>query len=218
MLVHPTPEAGPRAPSLPAGGDGMEDAPVKTIRLATPADAAPIAGIYAPIVAGTPISFELEAPTAREMARRIAAVLAFAPWLVCVEDGAVTGYAYAGRHHERAAYRWSVDLSVYVREGGRRTGVGTALYRALLALLRLQRFRAAHAGITLPNAASVGFHEALGFRPVGVFPRVGWKGGAWYDVGYWQLELGDRTGVPSEPLGMEALRRLPGVAAALAGA
>lgn len=190
---------------------------MRTIRLATPADAAPIADIYAPIVAGTPISFELEPPTADEMARRIAAVLTFAPWLVCAEDGAVTGYAYAGRHHERAAYRWSLDLTVYVREGGRRSGVGTALYRALLALLRLQGFRAAHAGITLPNAASVGFHEAFGFRPVAVFPRVGWKAGAWYDVGYWQLELGERVGAPAEPLGMDALVRLPGFAAALAG-
>jgi phosphinothricin acetyltransferase len=189
----------------------------KEIRFATPGDAAPIADIYAPIVAGTPISFELEPPTAQEMARRIAAILAFAPWLVCVEDGVVTGYAYAGRHHERGAYRWSVDLTVYVREGGRRRGVGSALYRALLALLRLQGFRAAHAGITLPNAASVGLHASFGFRPVGVFPRVGWKGGSWYDVGYWQLELGDRTRAPAEPLGVDALKRLPGFAAALAG-
>jgi phosphinothricin acetyltransferase len=189
---------------------------MKIIRLATPADAPPVAEIYAPIVAATPISFELEPPSAREMERRLRAVLAYAPWLVCEEEGAVTGYAYASRHHERLAYRWSVDLSVYVRDGGRRSGVGGKLYRALLALLRLQGFRAAHAGITLPNAASVGFHEAFGFRPVAVFPRVGFKGGAWYDVGYWQLELGDRVGTPAEPLGMDALARTPGFAAALA--
>lgn len=191
---------------------------MKIIRLAAVADAAPIADIYAPVVARTPISFEVEPPSAQEMARRMGVVLGSTPWLVCVDGETVTGYAYASRHHERAAYRWSVDLSVYVREGFRRSGVGGALYRSLLALLRLQGFRAAHAGITLPNAASVGFHEALGFRAVGVFPRVGFKLGAWHDVGYWQLELGDRAGAPAEPLGMAALQRAPGFAAALAGA
>jgi phosphinothricin acetyltransferase len=190
---------------------------VSTIRLATPADAPAIAEIYAPIVKETPISFEVEPPAAREMERRLRAVLEFAPWLVCEEEGAVAGYAYAGRHHERGAYRWSVDLSVYVREGRRRSGVGAALYRALLALLRLQGFRAAHAGITLPNAASVGFHERFGFKPVGTFPRVGFKAGAWWDVGYWQLELGERVGAPAEPMEMDALRRAPGFEAALAG-
>jgi L-amino acid N-acyltransferase YncA len=190
---------------------------MRTLRLATPADAPQVAEIYAPIVDRTPISFELEAPAASEMGRRIAAVLGFAPWLVCTEGDAVLGYAYASRHHERAAYRWSVDLSLYVREGARRGGVGRALYRALLALLRLQGFRAAHAGITLPNAPSVGFHEALGFRPVGVFPRVGFKQGAWHDVGYWQLELGDRAGAPAEPLRVDELLRLPGVGEIVAG-
>ena len=188
-----------------------------TIRLATPADAAAVAEIYAPSVTETPVSFELDPPSAEEMARRMSVVLGFAPWLVCVDGDVVAGYAYASRHHERAAFRWSVDLSVYVREGFRRSGVGAALYRSLLALLRLQGFRAAHAGITLPNAASVGFHEALGFRAVGVFPRVGFKLGAWHDVGYWQLELGDRVGAPAEPLGMAALQRAPGFEAALAG-
>jgi L-amino acid N-acyltransferase YncA/FMN phosphatase YigB (HAD superfamily) len=97
------------------------------------------------------------------MARRLAATLSFAPWLVCVDGARVDGYAYATRHRERAAYRWCVDVSVYVRDGCRRGGVGRALYTSLLALLRLQGFRAAHAGITLPNDASVGLHESLGF-------------------------------------------------------
>jgi phosphinothricin acetyltransferase len=189
---------------------------VKTIRLATPDDAPAVAEIYAAEVAGTSISFEYEPPGAEEMRARIAKLAAFAPWLVCVEGGLVTGYAYASPHHERAAYRWSVDVSVYVRRGGRRGGVGRALYRSLFALLRLQGFCAAHAGITLPNPASVGLHEALGFRPVAVFPRVGWKRGAWHDVGYWQLELRERQGPPPEPLSADALRRAPGFAEALA--
>lgn len=189
---------------------------MKTIRLATPDDAAAMAEIYAAEVAETAISFEYDPPTAEEMRARVGKVMAWAPWLVCVEGGRVTGYAYASRHHEREAYRWSVDVSVYVRRGIRRAGVGQALYRSLFALLRLQGFCAAHAGITLPNAASVGLHEAMGFRPVAVFPRVGWKRGAWHDVGYWQLELRPRQGPPPEILSLEALGRLPGFAAALA--
>jgi len=189
---------------------------VPVLRLAEPADAAAVAAIYAPVVAGTAISFELEPPDSREMEARIAAALGFAPWLVCCDGGAVVGYAYAARHRERAAYRWSVDVSVYVGEGRRRGGVGRALYGSLLALLRLQGFCAAHAGITLPNAASVGLHEALGFRPVGVYRKVGFKLGAWHDVGWWQLELRERRGPPAPTLSMAELRRAPGFDAALA--
>ena len=178
-----------------------------TIRLAEPADARGVAEIYAPAVAGSPISFETVVPTAKEMEGRIAAALTFAPWLVCVGAERVQGYAYASRHHERAAYEWSVNVSVYVHEGCRRAGVGRALYTALLALLRLQGFCAAHAGITLPNEPSVRLHESFGFRPVAVYPRVGFKCGVWYDVGWWQLELRDRRGEPAPTSSMDVLRQ-----------
>ncbi len=195
---------------------GEREPSVKTIRLATPDDAAAAAEIYAAEVAETSVPFEDRPPGAEEMRGRIVKTLGFAPWLVCVEGGLVTGYAYASPHHERAAYRWSVDVSVYVRRAARRDGVGRALYRSLLALLRLQGFCVAHACITVPNPASIGLHEAIGFRPVGLFPRVGWKHGAWHDVGYWQLELHERRGPPPElVLGVEALGRLAGFAAAL---
>ena len=183
---------------------------MKTIRMAEPSDAREVADIYGPIVAATPISFETEVPTEPEMEGRIAAALAFAPWLVCVEGERVAGYAYASRHRERAAYQWCVDVSVYVRDACRRAGVGRALYTSLFALLRLQGFYAAHAGITLPNEASVRLHESLGFRPVGVYPRVGFKGGRWHDVGWWQLPLRDRSGEPGPTLSLEALRRAEG--------
>jgi L-amino acid N-acyltransferase YncA len=156
--------------------------------------------LYGPIVERTAISFEDVPPSAGELARRIRDTLTFAPWLVCLEDDdELLGYAYASRHHARAAYRWSVDVSLYVDAGCRRTGVGRALYTSLFALLRLQGFYAAHAGITLPNEPSVGLHEALGFRPVAVYPRVGFKHGAWRDVGWWQVELRERSGPPAEP-------------------
>jgi L-amino acid N-acyltransferase YncA len=160
-------------------------------------DAGAVAAIYRPWVESSSVSFELEAPDEEAMARRIATSTAHAPWLVCEGPDGIHGYAYASKHRERAAYQWSVDVAVYVGEEHRKKGVGSGLYAKLFRLLRLQGFHAAHAGITLPNAASVGLHEALGFRLIGVYPRVGYKMGAWHDVGWWQLELRERAGEPA---------------------
>ncbi|MSQ10312.1 MAG: N-acetyltransferase family protein [Dehalococcoidia bacterium] len=157
--------------------------------MARPDDAPAVAAIYRPSVTDSPVSFELEAPSAREMQARIERTLQAYPWLVYERDGDVLGYAYGSRHAGRAAYRWSADVSVYVRPDAMRTGIGRALYQALLPMLRNLGYRQAFAGITVPNAASVGLHEALAFTPVGVFRRVGYKLDAWHDVGWWQLEL-----------------------------
>lgn len=171
-----------------------------TIRTARPDDAAAIAAIYAPVVQDTPISFELEPPSADEMRARIQSVLPRLPWLVSVDSaGEVQGYVYASRHRERAAYQWAVDTTVYVRADCRGLGVGRALYAALFdALVPLGYFQA-FAGIALPNAASVGLHEAVGFTPIGVYRNVGYKMGAWRDVGWWQKTL-QPLRAPAEPL------------------
>jgi phosphinothricin acetyltransferase len=170
------------------------------IRLATERDAEQIAAIYAPNVTHTIISFEFEPPTAHEMRRRIEATLQRYPWLVCERhDGTVLGYAYAGAHGSRVAYQWSVDVSVYVHEDARRMGVARALYASLFAALKLQGFYNAYAGATLPNPASVGLHESVGFRPVGVYRGVGYKLGAWHDVGWWHLPLRERVAHPDPP-------------------
>lgn len=138
------------------------------------------------------------------MARRIETLSTTHPWLVLERGGRMIGYAYACRHRERAAYRWAADVSVYVDAEHRRSGAGSALYRALFERLRTQRIRIACAGITLPNAASVALHESLGFARVAVFPGIGWKSGEWRDVGWWQLDLEPPTaGAPPEPLGPE---------------
>lgn len=168
-----------------------------------------MAAIYAPIVRDTAISFEETPPTAEEVTGRIRRTLANHPWIVLESEGDVAGYAYGGDHRGRAAYRWSVETSVYVAAGARAQGVGRSLYETLLALLAAQGFRRAFAGITLPNAPSVAFHEALGFEPVGVYCRVGFKHGAWRDVGWWQRALpGAADGPPeADPAPFEAFRR-----------
>jgi phosphinothricin acetyltransferase len=173
-----------------------------TIRLATPDDAEPVQAVYAPYC-HTPISFETGPPSVEEMRGRLAKVLGPYPWLVCEEGGAVLGYAYATQHRERAAYRWSVDTSVYVRQGRQRRGVGRALYTSLLALLPLQGYANAYAGVTLPNPASVGLHEAMGFRPVGVYEQVGFKYGVWHDVAWFQRLLQPRVADPPPPKRVE---------------
>ena len=179
----------------------------KILRLAAPQDAAQIAAIYTPYVLDTPSSFELDPPTAEEMGKRIASTLEKTPWLVCEQDNEIKGYAYASLHRARAAYRWSVNVSAYVRTAHHRQGIGRALYTALLEMLPLQGYFSAFAGITLPNPASVGLHEALGFTPVGIYREVGYKLGRWYDVGWWQRSLGEHPADPHEPL---ALRKVLG--------
>lgn len=170
------------------------------IRVAQPADAAAFAAIYAPIVTDTAISFETVPPSAQEMGQRVAKVLATHPWLTALRDGEVVGYAYAGAHRERAAYRWSCDVTVYVAAQAHRSGVGQALYRALIPILKRQGLRSAFAGIALPNAGSVALHEAMGFTPIGVYREVGFKLDAWRDVGWWRLALATDEGQPAEPI------------------
>lgn len=175
------------------------------IRPASEGDAGAFAAIYAPIVEATAISFETTPPHRGEMAARIAATVRTHPWLAAEEAGAVAGYAYASPHRARAAYRWSVDVAVYVGEGARRQGAARALYTRLIGILTAQGFTAAYAGISLPNPASVAFHEAMGFAPIGVYRNVGYKAGAWRDVGWWGRPLAPLADPPAEPIPYPAL-------------
>jgi phosphinothricin acetyltransferase len=168
------------------------------IRSADPAgDAAACAAIYAPFVQNTAISFEDEAPDAAQMLERMANRY---PWLVAEDGGQVVGFAYASRHRDRSAYRWAVDVAIYVDPQRQRRGLARALYEELFGLLSEQGFRVACAGITLPNDASVALHTKLGFQLVGVYRRIGWKLGAWHDVAWYQRPLmAAKTGPPREP-------------------
>lgn len=160
-----------------------------SIRSATPGDAPDIQAIYAPIVEHTVISFEEIVPSVEDMAQRIEETLKTHPYLVAENEGTVIGYAYGSKHRTRSAYRTSADVTVYVAEQARGSGVGKLLYRHLLDALAKGGYHAAFAGITLPNPASVGLHEAVGFVPVGIYKEVGSKFGQWHDVGWWQRIL-----------------------------
>lgn len=159
------------------------------IRACTPRDAAAICEIYNSFVRDTIITFEETPVAAAEMAQRLADVTARFPWLVADEQGAIAGYAYATPWKARSAYRFAVETTVYVAPGYLRRGLGTALYRELIAALRKLDVHCAVGGIALPNPASVALHEKLGFNKIGQFVEVGRKFDRWVDVGYWELIL-----------------------------
>lgn len=175
------------------------------IRLATPADAGRVRAIYAPHVRDSAVSFEREVPTVDEFERRIEGTLESLPWLVVERDGTVVGYAYAHTYRRREAYQWTAETTVYVDEDHRRAGVARGLYTSLFEVLRRQGYRTVFAAITLPNPASVGLHESMGFEPAGVLENVGYKDGAWHDVGWWALALED---YPADPAPLSSLREL----------
>lgn len=187
------------------------------IRLATALDGPQLAGIYRPAVEQYPTSFELTAPDGTDMGRRVEALLPRFPWLVAENQQGILGYAYASAHRERAAYAWSVEVSAYVSAQAHRQGIARALYAKLFAVLQLQGFQNAYAGIALPNPASVGFHEAVGFTQVGTYHRVGFKHGSWRDVAWYERALGDYPTSPAPPRALSALIGDPALQSALGG-
>ncbi len=193
--------------------------PALVLRLATAADGAAVAAIYAPYVRDTAISFELRPPDAETMAGRIAATLERTPWVVAEVDGVVRGYAYAGRFRDRPAYDWTAESTVYVDRDRQGAGLGRATMRSVIAILRLQGFHVVVAGVTPPNPRSVALHRSLGFEPVGRFDGVGWKAGRWHGVDFFTLDLAERRDGP-EPAPIRPLPALlgtPELAEALAG-
>ena len=180
------------------------------IRIASEHDAAEVLRIYAPSVRDQVTSFETEVPTVGEMSRRISTTLEHYPWLVYEAGGALHGFAYASPYRSRQAYKWSVEVSIYVDAVARRLGRGRALYESLFQVLQGQGYCVAIAGIAIPNEASQRMHESLGFEATGVMPGVGFKFGAWRDVGWWVLRLQPATAdVPADPVPFARYRCLP---------
>lgn len=176
------------------------------IRFAEASDAEALLGIYAPYIEETAITFETSVPSLNEFQGRMRGIMEAHPYLVAVEHGRIIGYAYAHRSHERAAYQWNAELSVYLAPDCRGRGLGRALAKAVLDMLELQGVRNVFSRIAIPNDASVRMHQALGFRHIGTEYRAGYKLGAWRDVGLFQKQLGCFEGEPERVLGIsEAL-------------
>ncbi len=158
-----------------------------TIRSASRADAASLCDIYNHYVTNTAVTFEEQPVSIDGMGHRVESIVASSlPWLVAEVHQEVLGYAYATSWRPRSAYRYSVEVTVYVRHGLARRGIGSSLYNTLLPSLRTLGVHAVIAGISLPNQASVALHERFGFHKVAHFEEVGFKHNRWVDVGYWQ--------------------------------
>ena len=175
------------------------------IRQATTDDVEAILNIYGGYVSDTTISFEVEVPTVEEFRKRMEQIQTQFPWLVCEIDGVVAGYAYASKHAQRAAYRWSADLSVYISEKNHRRHIADALYEALFTILRAQGYYTVYAGVSTPNPKSEAFHLAKGFTVVGVYPNVGYKLGKWCTLTWYGLVLQEYGEEPQEPESLKAV-------------
>ena len=172
------------------------------VRPAAPEDAKACVAIYRPYVENTAISWELEVPTADEMARRIAGLRATHEWLVLQRGDQIVGFAYGQPLKRLASFQWTAETGIYLHVDHHRTGGGRELYSRLLHRLAERGYRQAFAGITQPNEGSNAFHRSFGFADVGLYRRVAWKHDDWHDVAWVQLDLLGHAGGdgPPEPI------------------
>lgn len=174
-------------------------------RPALPSDAAAMAAIHAPYAAGTAVTFQVEPSTEALFLHKMEENAGRFPFLVCEEEGRVTGFAYASPLRTKEAYQWDAELTVYLARGMGGRGAGSGLYGRLLALLRAQGFAAAYGCVTVPNEASDALHRRFGFREVGRFPASGYKLGRWHDVAWYHLPLQTLPDPPPPPLAFAEL-------------
>ena len=173
----------------------------RSVRQASPQDAAGCVAIYRPYVEATAISWEIEVPTVGEMAARITAARKTHEWLILERDDQIIGFAYGHAFNRFLAYQWSAETGVYINVDHYRAGGGPKLYTQLLHRLTERGYWRAFAGITQPNEASNGFHRSFGFQDAGLYRRVEWKHDSWHDVAWMQLDLlgtGDHEGPPAQ--------------------
>lgn len=172
----------------------------QSIRFATPADAEEILAIYAPYVENTAVSFEEVVPTLSEFKKRIETIQEKYPYLVAQDAaGKIMGYAYAHEFRERAAFQWGSELSVYLTDEAKGKGLGTALYTALIEILKLQGIKEAYGLVTYPNKASDALHTGLGFERMMLQKNAGYKNGSWQDMSWYVKYLDEFEGEPAKP-------------------
>ena len=176
-----------------------------SIRLITESDAEEVLNVYKYYVDNTVVSFEYEAPTPEEYLQRIRTNTDKYPWLVCLHKDRIIGFAYASTHRYRTAYQWSPESTVYFAPDFHAKGLGRIIYETLFLLLKLQGYYNVFAGITLPNEKSVGLHQALGFKEVGIFKNIGYKHGHWHHTQWFQLDLAEHILNPAAPKKLNAV-------------
>lgn len=161
--------------------------------------------VYEPYVLYTPITFDYQVPEVKEFRSKIQDTIIEYPWLVCLKNNQIEGYAYASRHRYKTAYQWSVESTIYLTEQLQGKGIGSILYKTLLALLKIQGFYNVYAGVTVPNKKSELLHSKLGFEELGIFKNIGFKTGAWHDVKWFYKILHEYKINPVLPLKMQDL-------------
>lgn len=173
------------------------------LRIATIDDAQELLDIYAPYVTRTAISFEYDVPGLEEFRARISNTLQKYPYIVAVKDREILGYAYTHAFVGRAAYDWSAETTIYLKEDSTRTGIGRMLYEALERISKEQNILNMNACIGYPEIEdehltmnSVRFHEHMGYRMVGVFHNSGYKFGTWYHMVWMEKIIGEHTPAP----------------------
>jgi phosphinothricin acetyltransferase len=181
-----------------------------TIRLAERKDVPGILEIYSPFILNTAVTFEETVPDEESFWKRMQEIMIELPILVCEIDGKITGYAYASGYRSRASYRWTKEVSVYIHPGFHRRKIADALYTSLHELVRYQGISNLLAIITMPNESSVAFHEYFGYRKCAEFSKVGYKLGAWQNVGWFELFIQDEKQSPKDPvLHLDEIKGLP---------
>lgn len=178
------------------------------IRFASPYDALEILKIYSPFIKMTAFTFECDVPKPYEMKRRISSVGSRFPWLICEINGETAGYAFATSGKQKGAYRWNAEVAVYIKEDYRRCNIASALYYAVIELLKLQGYYNVIAYITIPNESSEHFHRAFGFVKSGELSYVGYKLGKWYSVAIYEKQLRPITENDAEPLPVKAITEI----------
>ncbi len=169
------------------------------IRFACPDDAEAILSIYAPYVVSSPVTFEATVPRVYDFKRRIAAISASLPFLVCVADGKIAGFAYAVSQKFGTAFSQNICLYVYISNEYQRCNIASALYLALLSLLKAQEYRRVLAFVTSSNQVCEAFHSAFGFEKVGTLKKAGYKLGKWHSVSIFEKSLSDSDAPPVPP-------------------
>ncbi|WP_167955192.1 GNAT family N-acetyltransferase [Anaerosporobacter faecicola] len=168
------------------------------IRFATVDDAAAILAVYAPYIRQTTITYEYEVPTVEEFRTRMQEILSFFPYLVYEEEGRIVGYAYASKHHERAAFMWGAEISIYVEGTHHGNGIAGLLYDQMMEYLYKQGIYKVYALIDSPNEKSEQFHKKRGFQEIGCLPKTAYKLGKWCDLKYYEKDLRSCKGKPQE--------------------